>query len=65
MFLAKKSKNLKRRPISAAVKKSTVETEPVKVTEKKEKPEAKKQKAKKAPAVAVEKVEAVEKNNEE
>lgn len=65
MFLAKKSKNLKRRPISAAVKKSAVETEPVKATEKKVKPEAKKQKGKKAPAVAVEKVETVEKNNEE
>lgn len=65
MFLAKKSKNLKRRPISTAVKKSAVDTEPVKATEKKVKPEAKKQKGKKETAVAVEKVEAAEKNNEE
>lgn len=65
MFLAKKSKNLKRRPISTAVKKTAVESEPVKAVEKKVKPEAKKQKAKRTPTVAVEKVEAVVENNEE
>lgn len=65
MFLAKKSRNLKRRPISTAVKKTTVESETVKATQKKVKPEAKKQKAKKTLTAAVEKVEAVEENNEE